>query len=91
MPFWLTRRGLVRRRPYFPPLTQRRVRRALYVLGVDLRRVRLPFRNVYKGAKVELEHTPDVVVATKIALDHLKELPDYYQRLEKMERQPWRP
>jgi hypothetical protein len=38
-----------------------------------------------KGIKVELEHTPDQFTARRIALDHLAELPDYYDRLEKME------
>jgi hypothetical protein len=79
MGFWLTRKGLVRNgRPAFPPLTKRRVQLALRTLRVDLRRETFPFRSVYEGAAVELEHTPDVLVATKIALDHLRELPDYY-------------
>lgn len=39
-----------------------------------------------RGIEVELEHTPDVLVAMKIALDHLAEHPDYYDYLEKMER-----
>jgi hypothetical protein len=38
-----------------------------------------------KGIGVELEHTSDHAVAREIALDHLLELPDYYDRLEKME------
>lgn len=38
-----------------------------------------------KGIKVELEHTSDAAVAKEIALDHLKELPDYYDRLESIE------
>lgn len=38
------------------------------------------------GIKVEKEHTSDEKVAKEIALDHLKELPDYYTRLKKMER-----
>lgn len=37
------------------------------------------------GIKVEMEHTDDPVIAKKIALDHLSELPDYYTRLKKME------
>lgn len=39
------------------------------------------------GIKVEMEHTPDPALAKKIALDHLAELPDYYTRLAKMERE----
>lgn len=38
-----------------------------------------------KGISVELEHTKDKKIAREIALDHLSELPDYYDRLEKME------
>ena len=50
-----------------------------------------------KGINIEKEHTRTVmgledgkdfdmsVVAGRIALDHLKEIPDYYSRLEKME------
>lgn len=37
------------------------------------------------GKKFELEHTNDIKIAEKIALDHLKEIPDYYTRLKKME------
>lgn len=39
-----------------------------------------------KGTKVETEHTNDISVAREIALDHLNELPDYYERLEKIEK-----
>ena len=38
-----------------------------------------------KGILVEREHTLSNVVATKIALDHLAECPDYYSRLERLE------
>lgn len=38
-----------------------------------------------KGIKVELEHTDDKEKATEIAMDHLSEFPDYYDRLDKME------
>jgi len=38
-----------------------------------------------KGIQVELEHTEDTEVAREIALDHLAEFSDYYDRLEKME------
>ena len=37
------------------------------------------------GIKVEMEHTKNKVIAKRIALDHLAELPDYYTRLTKME------
>jgi hypothetical protein len=39
-----------------------------------------------KGVKMELEHTDDSRIALEIAKDHLSELPDYYTRLQKMER-----
>lgn len=39
-----------------------------------------------KGIKVELEHTSDRAVAHEIALDHLGEEPDYYDRLEQAEK-----
>ena len=37
------------------------------------------------GKKVEREHTKNPKVAKEIAKDHLKEFPDYYTRLKKME------
>jgi hypothetical protein len=39
-----------------------------------------------KGIKIEMEHTKDKDLAREIAMDHLKEIPDYYTRLEKMEK-----
>lgn len=39
-----------------------------------------------KGIKVELEHTNSTSEAREIALDHLNEFPDYYDRLEKVEK-----
>ena len=40
-----------------------------------------------KGTEIEKEHSTDEEIAKEIALDHLKELPDYYDRLEKMEKE----
>jgi hypothetical protein len=37
------------------------------------------------GVPIEYEHTEDKTLATKIALQHLGEIPDYYTRLNKME------
>ena len=37
------------------------------------------------GIEVEYEHTSNMMIAKRIALDHLTELPDYYTRLKKME------
>lgn len=39
------------------------------------------------GIKVEMEHTDSPQVAEKIARDHLIEIPDYYTRLIKMEKE----
>ena len=43
-------------------------------------------KQVEKGIKVEKEHTDDEKKAERIALDHLFEIPDYYDRLDKMEK-----
>ena len=43
-------------------------------------------KQVTKGIHVEREHTSDEAVAREIALDHLNELPDYYDRLKKAEK-----
>ncbi len=50
---------------------------------VDVKTLR---RQLSKGIKVEQEHTTDVKIAEEIALDHLNERPDYYQLLEKVEK-----
>jgi len=42
-------------------------------------------KQVEKGIKVEREHTKDDTIAREIALDHLAEFPDYYDRLKKVE------
>jgi hypothetical protein len=41
---------------------------------------------IKKGVGIEMEHTKDKEKATEIAMDHLSEFPDYYDRLEKMEK-----
>jgi hypothetical protein len=38
------------------------------------------------GIQVEYEHTNDMEIARKIAMDHLVEIHDYYTRLAKMEK-----
>lgn len=40
---------------------------------------------IKKGTKVEMEHVNDESSAKEISMDHLIEIPDYYDRLEKME------
>lgn len=39
------------------------------------------------GIKVEMEHTTMPIISRKIAMDHLIEIPDYYTRLDKMEKE----
>jgi hypothetical protein len=40
-------------------------------------------KQIKKGVKVEMEHTNDPKVALKIAMDHIKEDPKYYDKLVK--------
>ena len=49
---------------------------------VDINTIR---SQLAKGIKVELEHTSDPKIAKEIALDHIAEFPDYYDRLAKVE------
>lgn len=35
-----------------------------------------------KGIHVEMEHTDDISIALEIAMDHLAEDPNYYEKLE---------
>ena len=73
--------------------TSEDARRVGEVIGVDWSRFDLEqFR---KGMDVEFEHGShdpqtdvthdDPIVTGKIALAHMKEFPDYYERLERME------
>jgi hypothetical protein len=41
---------------------------------------------ITKGVKIEIEHTDNKERATEIAMDHISEFPDYYDRLETMEK-----
>jgi uncharacterized alkaline shock family protein YloU/predicted RNA-binding Zn-ribbon protein involved in translation (DUF1610 family) len=50
--------------------------------GVD---VQLIEQQLAKGIQVESEHSSDVDIATNIAMDHLYEIPDYYDKLEEIE------
>lgn len=58
-------------------------------LGIDWTKVSLP--ELHKGMNVETEHAEvtggEPETTAKIALHHLEELPDYYTRLEKMEKE----
>jgi hypothetical protein len=65
-------------------------------LGVDLASEGIELEAFRRGMEVELEHgsrdprtnvtDDDPILTGKIALAHLLELPDYYERLEEMER-----
>jgi hypothetical protein len=50
--------------------------------NVDIKHI---MKQLVKGIKVELEHTSDPKIAKEIALDHIAEKPDYYDRLEDVE------
>lgn len=45
-----------------------------------------PADQIEKGVKVEREHTNDDSLAKEIAMDHLKEFPNYYDALDEMEK-----
>lgn len=76
-------------------ITIEEARRIGDAIGVDWRQVDLEqFRS---GMDVEFEHGSrdpqtdvthdDPILTAKIALAHMKEFPDYYERLERMERE----
>lgn len=66
-------------------------------LGIDWDKVKFDFEQFRHGMDVELEHgtedyltnvtNDDSLVTGKIALAHLNEFPDYYHRLDKMEKE----
>lgn len=70
-------------------------RDALREIGIDPDHEGISLQAVLAGMNVELEHGsrfPDLdvtgddpVVSAKIALAHLREMPDYYERLSRME------
>jgi len=65
------------------------------MLGIDLVQEGIALESFRRGMEVELEHgwrdprtnvtNDDPVVTGKIALAHLREMPDYYERLDVME------
>lgn len=66
-------------------------------LKLEFNEERFDFDEFFKGVNVELEHgtrfpranvtNNDPVLTGKIALAHLLEFPDYYTRLEKLEKE----
>ena len=75
--------------------SEQEARVAAAAIGVDLSVAAFELEQLRAGMDVELEHgardpltnvTNDELVTTaKIALAHLNEFPDYYERLEEME------
>ncbi len=75
--------------------TTAQARAIAQVLGADLRREGIELESFRRGLDVELEHGchdpqtdvthDDPFLTGKIALAHLRELPDYYDRLGQME------
>jgi hypothetical protein len=75
--------------------TEARAREIGSEIGIDWRSVSFDDEQFRMGLEVELEHgagdpetnvtNDDPVLTGKIAWAHLKELPDYYTRLESME------
>jgi hypothetical protein len=75
--------------------TAEEARSVAAVIGIDWDTAPFDPEQFRMGIEVELEHGrrdpqtdvtgSDPVVTGKIALAHLKELPDYYTRLKKME------
>ena len=67
------------------------------LLGVDLDTEGIDLKEFARGMQVELEHGrrdpqtdvthDDPIITGKIALAHLREFPDYYERLARMERE----
>lgn len=43
-------------------------------------------KQLANGISVEVEHTNDVMLAMEIAMDHLAEDPDYYEKLKTIHR-----
>jgi uncharacterized protein DUF5661/pyridoxamine 5'-phosphate oxidase-like protein len=76
-------------------VTEAQAREVAVAIGLDLGASDFGVRTFRSGMEVELEHgrrdpetdvtNDDLVVTGKIAWAHLKELPDYYERLRSME------
>ena len=44
-------------------------------------------KELVMGIKIEMEHVNSKSLSKEIAMDHLVEIPDYYTRLKKMEKE----
>lgn len=83
------KKGNPRYRPVRKDITRdgKRIKTKVYVLrNPEYKRIDLN-EQLKIGVKIEQEHTTDKKIAEKIARDHLKEIPDYYTRLAKMEKE----
>jgi len=79
-----------------PRFTTAEAQRIASAIGLDLARESFDLEQFRMGLDVELEHgrrdpatnvtDDDPVMTAKIALAHLRELPDYYTRLAEMEK-----
>ena len=71
-----------------PTVTRDDAKRIGDYLHVDWNEI--PLSEFHQGIVIEFEHADlidtDALAAGKIALAHLKELPDYYTRLSRIER-----
>jgi len=75
--------------------TQAQARAVAQEIGLDLEASAFDVEELRRGMEVELEHgrrdpetnvtDDDPVTTGRIAWAHLKEMPDYYERLERME------
>lgn len=78
------------------PFTAELVREVAAKIGLDFEKAAFTIDDLTKGMEVELEHGSrdprtnvtgdDPVITAKIAWAHLLELPDYYDRLDAMEK-----
>ena len=77
--------------------TQEETAEVAQKLGLDFKQLPFDLDQFWRGMNVELEHgahdpqtnvtNDDPLITGKIALAHLKEIPDYYDRLGKMEKE----
>jgi hypothetical protein len=78
-----------------PTIDLETARMAADTLGLDLDREGFDLETLRRGMNVELEHgrrspetnvtNDDPIVTAKIALAHLREMPDYYEQLATIE------
>ncbi|MFA5801201.1 MAG: DUF5661 family protein [Thermoleophilia bacterium] len=67
---------------------EKRLEKAIFLNGQKRNPKDFDEAALSQGIRVEMEHTDDPKIAIEIAMDHLAERPDYYDRLEEMEAKP---